>query len=210
MKEKRTLDLTDFRKAALHPNRLIPGLLRTFYTTGQVAGLLGCAPQTVAKMCRAGKLKYHLVNEHDRRIHRASLVAYMRSNGIPVPRSLIGQQRLVVCGLSEQAAAPIVDACRSRGVEGVLAPNAFALALASEGASHLVVCHSIGRDACRHVADHAAEHSVRAWILAAEDEGVDPQLYCDTAAWTRHLPWEALRSGELVRQVLDSLAEGVA
>lgn len=89
------------------PQNYRNGLGRDVFTTGQVARLCGVAQQTVSVWFDAGRLKgYRVPGSKDRRVPRADLLAFLRENGMPVPRQvedplvvLAGCDRLTVEGV---------------------------------------------------------------------------------------------------------------
>ena len=63
------------------------------YTTGAVARMLNVSGRTVQKWCDSGMLKSYrlpgsLINNGDRRITMAALVAFVEESGMPMPEGL--------------------------------------------------------------------------------------------------------------------------
>lgn len=60
--------------------------LKRTYTSGEVALICNVAPRTVCKWCDAGLLiGYRLPGSKDRRFPRECVVAFLKSNGLPIP-----------------------------------------------------------------------------------------------------------------------------
>jgi two-component system response regulator RpaA len=75
-----------FGVASMPGAYLPPGRI---FTTGQVARICGVAARTVSKWFDSGRLKgYRIPGSQDRRIPEAQLVAFLTTNGMPVPPAL--------------------------------------------------------------------------------------------------------------------------
>ena len=63
----------------------MPALQRTdVFTSGQVAKILRMSPRLISKLFDKGTLTgYRLPDSKDRRIHRASVVAFLAAHGMP-------------------------------------------------------------------------------------------------------------------------------
>lgn len=63
----------------------VNGLGTEVFTTGQVAAICQFAPRTVGKLIDAGHLKgYRIPGSNERRVLRADLEKFLRTNGMPV------------------------------------------------------------------------------------------------------------------------------
>ena len=64
--------------------------MKTVFTTGQVAKMFQVAPRTVSKWFDAGRFvgTFRLPGSQDRRFPKASLLAFCRDYGIPIPAEL--------------------------------------------------------------------------------------------------------------------------
>ncbi len=59
-------------------------LMKTIYTTGQVAKICKVAPRTVSKWFDSGRLRgYRIPGSQDRRIPREHLVKFLKTHGMP-------------------------------------------------------------------------------------------------------------------------------
>lgn len=80
-------------------------------TTTEAAKACKCAPRTLAKWIDSGQLKgYRMPGSLDRRVTVEELVAFMRQNRMPIPRSLMCGAR-VTYGLTTPAPVPGWDHC---------------------------------------------------------------------------------------------------
>jgi two-component system, OmpR family, response regulator RpaA len=116
------------KKSGRHPDS---GIGKTVFTTGQIARLCLVAPRTVSKWFDAGKLKGYRIptvgntqKGGDRRVDRAELIAFLKSNNMPLRglESIIGRVLLVSCGPATCAA--LTDALA--GCEVRCSPDGFA------------------------------------------------------------------------------------
>lgn len=87
--------------------RDIPYPLQT-YTTGAVAIICKVAPRTVTKWFDSGRLRgYRLPGSLDRRIPRASLIAFLTEHGMPLGELGLQEDRLLCVGLSASLPAEL-------------------------------------------------------------------------------------------------------
>ncbi len=78
---------------AARGNKTVSQILATrrMFTTGQVARILNASSRTVCKWCDSGRLESHrLPMSEARRIHRESVVKFLRKEGYPIPPELEG------------------------------------------------------------------------------------------------------------------------
>lgn len=62
---------------------------KNFFTTHQIATLVGVDPKTVRTWIDAKKLRgFHIPGSKHRRVTRADLVTFIRDHGLPMPSSL--------------------------------------------------------------------------------------------------------------------------
>jgi two-component system response regulator RpaA len=67
--------------------------VKNVLTTGQIAKICEVAPRTATKWCDDGLIKgcYRLPGSKDRRIPRASLIAFMQQHNLVIPEELVEQ-----------------------------------------------------------------------------------------------------------------------
>ena len=123
-------------------------MVKKVFTTGDVAKALSVAPRTVAKWVDLGKLKAHRVAKH-RRILRQDLLAFITSNGMPLPPELRGSPMTAVYVLSplDNFTIDPIAGLQRPGLVVKAFTSAFALgqALADVGPDWLVVDSCIGQ-----------------------------------------------------------------
>lgn len=74
-----------------------------FFTTNNVASMFGVTPATVVNWVNKGRLRAHRTPGGHRRISGSSIVAFARSNTMKVPREAIGDERLRVLVVDDEA-----------------------------------------------------------------------------------------------------------
>jgi excisionase family DNA binding protein len=83
-----------------------------FYTTGQVAKIVGCASRTVLTWIDTGRLKgFRLPGCTDRRVTRADLIAFLAAHQHPAYAELVAESCYLACG--SRTAAPLWTALRA-------------------------------------------------------------------------------------------------
>lgn len=98
-----------------HPHRRkYSGLGVDVFTTGQIAKLACVAPRTASGWVDAGRFKgaYRIPGSQDRRVPRASVVAFFIESGMPLPPCFVSQTLLagVGAGVASEVIAAIPDA----------------------------------------------------------------------------------------------------
>jgi hypothetical protein len=99
----------------------------TVFTTGDVARICQVAPRTVSKWFDTGQLKgYRIPGSLDRRIPRDSLVAFMRSHGMPLGElSAKEAGRVLLIALNEQESPMLQRDLQLTGIEFQSAASVF-------------------------------------------------------------------------------------
>jgi excisionase family DNA binding protein len=140
-------------------------------TTGQVARICQVAPRTVSKWFDQGQLHgYRIPGSRDRRIPVDQLVAFMRSNGIPLTGLDDGLRRVLLVGDGGPTDASDAAIARSR-LEIRSATNGFeAGVVAQQFRPHAVVLHAgpVAAEVvgiCRNI--KASPSFGEAWVLAS-------------------------------------------
>lgn len=76
---------------------------RRFFTTGQVATLLGCSPKTVCKHIDSKRLRgFRIPGGQDRRVSQESLISFMQQHGIPTPTEFSDSYSLLLVGVESR------------------------------------------------------------------------------------------------------------
>jgi len=79
------------------PNQDRPSLLKSVFTTGEVAELCNLSQQTVIRCFDSGRLKgFRIPGSRFRRIPRESLIQFMKEHDIPLDRLEMGKTRVLV------------------------------------------------------------------------------------------------------------------
>ena len=73
------------------------GLMKSIFTTGEVAGICNLSQQTVIRCFDSGRLKgFRVPGSRFRRIPRESLIHFMKEHDIPLDRLELGKTRVLV------------------------------------------------------------------------------------------------------------------
>ena len=117
------------------------------FTTGEVARICHVAPRTVSKWFDSGKLRgYRIPGSRDRRIPLDSLLAFMRSHGIPLDGIDGGICRVLMVGDGQvERIAGMMNTAAQYDVR--TAANGFeAGVIAQQFRPHVIVLNVDGRD----------------------------------------------------------------
>jgi excisionase family DNA binding protein len=121
--------------------------IKDVFTTGEVARICHVAPRTVSKWFDSGKLRgYRIPGSRDRRIPLDSLLAFMRSHGIPLNGIDGGTCRVLLVGEEQiERVAGMMNTAAQYDVR--TAANGFeAGVVAQQFRPHVIVLNVEGRD----------------------------------------------------------------
>lgn len=176
------------------PKKLKRG--RDVFTTGQIAGLLGVAPRTVAKWIDKGRLKGYTVPSTtdappDRRVTRANLIRFVKDNRMEMPESLrMPDPRPLAVYLPANLLAQLPDVRPASAVQATAA-------VVCEGARVVIVGCCYGRGEAVNFARDltAAAPEVKTILTLGADastDGVPPGVFA-AAVWETEPPETIMR-----------------
>ncbi len=107
------------------------GIDKEALTTGEVARICNVAARTVSKWIDAGRLEgYRIPGSKDRRVHVATLEAFMRAHGIPIAGPGTPRTRVLVIDADRVASGTLKEVLEDLGTcEVATAADAFGAGL---------------------------------------------------------------------------------